>query len=209
VNGEPNFRICEGGYAHFTSITSGRDRLAVSVQGELEVDEYYDTMSVVNIKTGETFAGDIGYPGDESFAESTIRAGGIRRTRYSTNSGLADWTVRCYPANYYIGSLGIGLTDRDYSLMFRGCEKHIYATADFSIFNYTSATPDNPADWGVYIATNTTLDTQGHTVTWNAGAVINLSSTFTKAGEGTLVMEPRGATYEGEGYSGRCYCYSY
>jgi hypothetical protein len=26
-----------------------------------------------------------------------------------------------------------------------------------------------------------------------------MSSTFTKAGEGTLVMEPRGATYEGEG----------
>ena len=83
--------------------------------------------------------------------------------------------------------------------MFTGGEKHIYATDDFTIFNYTGATPDNPADWGVYIAADTTLDTQGHTVTWTAGAVINLSSTFTKAGEGTLVMQPRGATCEGAG----------
>ena len=83
--------------------------------------------------------------------------------------------------------------------MFTGCEKHIYAAADFSIFNYTGATPSNPADWGVYIASDTTLDTQGHTVIWTAGAVINQSSTFTKAGEGTLVMQPRGATYEGAG----------
>ncbi len=199
VNGTPNFRICEGGYAHFTSITSGRDRLTVSVQGELEVDNWYDTTSVRVKSNGQTYAGDIGYPGDEAFAESTIRAGGIRRTRYSTNSNYTDYMTYFYPANYYIGSLGIGLTYRDYSLMFTGCEKHIYATADFSIFNYTGATPSNPADWGVYIAADTTLDTQGHIVTWTAGAVINQSSTFTKAGEGTLVMEPRGATYEGAG----------
>jgi hypothetical protein len=202
VNGTPNFRICEGGYAHFTSVDSGRDRLKLSVQGELEVDDYYDTKSVKIVKgtdTGKTFDGDIGYSGDEAFANSTIRAGGIRRTRFSTNSNYTDYMTYLYPANYYIGSSGIGLTYRDYSMMFTGCEKHIYATADFSIFNFTGATPSNPADWGVYIAANTTLDTQGHTVTWTAGAVINMSSTFTKAGEGTLVMEPRGATYEGEG----------
>jgi hypothetical protein len=202
VNGTPNFRICEGGYAHFTSVDSGRDRLKLSVQGELEVDDYYDTKSVKIVKgtdTGKTFDGDIGYSGDEAFANSTIRAGGIRRTRFSTNSNYTDYMTYLYPANYYIGSSGIGLTYRDYSMMFTGCEKHIYATADFSIFNFTGATPSNPADWGVYIAANTTLDTQGHTVTWTAGAVINMSSTFTKAGEGTLVMQPRGATYEGEG----------
>jgi hypothetical protein len=199
VNGTPNFRICEGGYAHFTSITSGRDRLTVSVHGELEVDEWYDTTSVKIKSNNQTYAGDIGYLGDEAFAGSTVRAGGIRRTRFSTNGIYADYMTYCYPANYYIGSLGIGLTHGDYSMMFKGCEKHIYATADFSIFNDTVATPDNPADWGVYIAADTTLDTQGHTVTWTAGAVINMSSTFTKAGEGTLVMQPRGATYEGEG----------
>jgi hypothetical protein len=169
------------------------------VHGELEVDEWYDTTSVKIKSNNQTYAGDIGYPGDEAFAESTIRAGGIRRTRFSPNSDHADYMSYFYPANYYIGSLGIGLTNKDYSMMFKGCEKHIYATADFSIFNFTGATPSNPADWGVYIAANTTLDTQGHTVTWTAGAVINMSSTFTKAGEGTLVMEPRGATYEGEG----------
>ena len=62
VNGTPNFRICEGGYAHFTSVDSGRDRLKLSVQGELEVDDYYDTKSVQIVKgtdTGKTFDGDI------------------------------------------------------------------------------------------------------------------------------------------------------
>ena len=202
VNGTPNFRVCEGGYAHFTSVDSGRDRFKLSVQGELEVDDYYDTKSVKVVKgtdTGKTFDGDIGYSGDEAFAGSTIRAGGIRRTRYSTNSNYTDYMTYLYPANYYIGSLGIGLTYSQYSMMFTGCEKHIYATDDFTIYNYTGATPSNPADWGVYIAADTTLDTQGHTVTWTAGAVINLSSTFTKAGEGTLVMQPRGATCEGAG----------
>ena len=202
VNGTPNFRVCEGGYAHFTSVDSGRDRFKLSVLGELEVDDYYDTKSVKIVKgtdTGKTFDGDIGFSGDEAFAGSTIRAGGIRRTRYSTNSNYTDYMTYLYPANYYIGSLGIGLTYSQYSMMFTGCEKHIYATDNFTIYNYTGATPDNPADWGVYIAVDTTLDTQGHTVTWTAGAVINLASTFTKAGEGTLIMQPRGATYEGAG----------
>ena len=194
VNGEqPNFRICEGGYAHFTSITSGRDRMAVSVQGELEVDDWYDTMSVKDTKNNNTFAGDFGYPGDEAFSGSTVRAGGIRRRKYSTYSAYVDWMTYCYPANWYIGSDGIQLEYKAFPIEFAGCQKYIYATADFTISGYSTAESSDKADWGVGCAADTTLDTQGHTVTWNAGAVLRNNITFTKAGEGTLVMEPYGA----------------
>ena len=196
VNGTPNFRICEGGYAHFTSITSGRDRLTVSVQGELEVDGYYDTMSVIvasGKSKGTHYAGDFGYPGDQAYAGSTVRAGGICRRRYTTNTTYSDYMTYCYPANYYIGSLGIGLEYKDYSVEFTGCPKHIYATDDFSIYGST-ASSSNVSDWGVNFVTDTTLDTQGHTVTWTAGAVLRNSPVFTKAGEGTLIMAPRGAS---------------
>ncbi len=193
VNGTPNFRICEGASAHFTSITSGRDRLTISVQGELAVDGYYDTMSVIDTRNSNTFAGDFGYPGDEAFSGSTVRACGIRRRKYSTNTAYVDWMTYCYPANWYIGSDGIQLEYKAFPIEFAGCPKYIYATADFTISGYSTAESSDKADWGVGCAADTTLDTQGHTVTWNAGAVLRNNITFTKAGEGTLVMEPYGA----------------
>jgi hypothetical protein len=126
-----------------------------------------------------------------------VKDGAISQT-FKTDFAKAAKAIATRFENKGYSDYRVAVVD-DYAIRVEVPSSDATVSETLTIFNYTGATPPNPADWGVYIAANTTLDTQGHTVTWTAGAVINMSSTFTKAGEGTLVMEPRGATYEGEG----------
>ena len=176
-NGDPAFRIEEGGYAHFGSVVVGRDRLYLSVQGEIEVDGLFSVRSVYT--SSGSFPGDFGYTGDEAYAASTIRADGLLREK---DSQYGCYYSCVYPANIYIGAQGIAQETADNGIKFVGCAKNVYATADFSIRG-----PD-AASGLVVLEADATFDTQGHTVTWTSG--ISGSTTLTKTGDGTLVMSP-------------------
>ena len=93
-NGDPAFRIEQGGYAHFGSVVVGRDRLYLSVQGEIEVDGLYSVRSVFT--ANGDFPGDFGYEGDEAFADSTIRADGLFREK---DGQYSSYHSCVYPAN--------------------------------------------------------------------------------------------------------------
>ena len=180
-NGDPAFRIEEGGYAHFGSVVVGRDRLYLSVQGEIEVDGLYSVRSVFT--ANGDFPGDFGYEGDEAFADSTIRADGLFREK---DGQYSSYHSCVYPANIYIGAQGIAQETADNGIKFVGCAKKVYATADFTIRG-----PD--ASSGLLaLEADAEFDTQGHTVTWTSG--ISGAATLTKKGEGTLVMSPAAGT---------------
>ena len=176
-NGDPAFRIEEGGYAHFGSVVVGRDRLYLSVQGEIEVDGLFSVRSVYT--SSGSFPGDFGYTGDEAYAASTIRADGLLREK---DSQYGCYYSCVYPANIYIGAQGIAQETADNGIKFVGCAKNVYATADFSIRG-----PD-AASGLLVLEADATFDTQGHMVTWTSG--ISGTGTLTKTGEGTLVMSP-------------------
>ncbi|MBP5225913.1 MAG: hypothetical protein J6336_00850 [Kiritimatiellae bacterium] len=180
VNGDPAFRIEEGGYAHFGSVSAGRDEMYLSVQGEIEVDGLYNERSIYT-STG-TFRGDFGYMGDEAFAASTIRAGGLMRVDDTTDSHYNSYNACIFPANLYIGAQGICQATTHNGIVFTGCAKNVYATADFAVCG-----PD-AASGLIVLEVNATLDTQTHTVTWTSG--ISGTGILTKTGDGELVMAP-------------------
>ncbi|MBP5228351.1 MAG: autotransporter-associated beta strand repeat-containing protein, partial [Kiritimatiellae bacterium] len=184
VNGSPAFRIEEGAYAHFGSVTAGRDNMYLSVLGEIEVDGLYTVRSCVR---GEShFAGDFGYAGDVNAVGGTIRAGGLKRHDFSTDAGYPDDYSYIYPANLYIGAQGISQDTAELGIVMTGSAKSVYATADFAICG-----PD--ASSGLLVLeSDTTFDTQEHTVTWTSG--ISGARTLTKTGDGTLAMSPYAGT---------------
>ncbi len=187
VNGAPAFRIEEGAYAHFGSVAAGRDNMYLSVLGEIEVDGLYTVRSCV--RGEDHFEGDFGYVGDVNAAGGTIRAGGLKRLDFSTDASYPDDYSYIYPANLYIGELGISQDTAENGIVMKGSAKSVYATANFAICG-----PD--ASSGLLaLESDTTFDTQGYTVTWTSG--ISGVRTLTKNGEGTLVMSPCTSTFGG------------
>ena len=172
--------IEEGAYAHFGTVTCGRDQMHVSLRGELVVDDYFTTMCCFS--GGRKYEGDFGYSTDSAYDGGILRAGGLRREDYSTNSKYPDDYSRIYPANVYIGANGISQTTSDKGIEIAGCAKHLYATADFSICG------PNASSGELLLNADTTIDTDGHTVIWTSA--ISGSSQLTKTGEGMLVMAP-------------------
>ena len=184
-----DLRIEEGAVAHFASVAAGRDKLHISVQGEIDVDGDYTTQCIRYANDDTTYRGYIGYSGDENYDGSTVRAGGVYRTLDQAvidNKGYSG-PVQVYPAVFYIGSGGFGTKIKDYTVELVGCDKTFHATDDFEIFGVS-----NGSDWGLTLSKNLTIDTAGHVVTWRAGIIGN--GAIVKTGAGTLVMNPYGSS---------------
>ena len=188
VNMQSVVLIEEGAYAHFGTITGGRDRLHPSIHGVLEVDDYYTT--VCCIRNNIEYRGDFGYNEDGNYNGGTLIAGGLQRGDFSTDKNYPDFYSYIYPANVYIGANGISQTTGDRGIGTTGCAKHIYAMADFSIRG------PNASSGTFAVNADTTIDTRGHNVTWTSA--LSGASLLTKAGEGALVM----AAYSSSGFTG-------
>ncbi len=164
----------EGGYAEFDRVVSASNYVRVSVRGRLKVNGVYEV--------GVDGNGDnshVGFDGDESFG-GVIEAAGVLKYSHAN----------CYVKvpTLYIGAQGLGAVNADFTLHMDGCDKTIYATDDFEIKGPVNNS--NLNDWGLTLDKAVVFDTQGHTVTWT-GAVMGDGS-FSKAGDGTLVMKPHG-----------------
>lgn len=157
----------------------------LSVLGEIEVDGLYSVRCCLRGGT-EHFAGDFGYAEDVNAAGGTIRAGGLKRLDFDTSDNLADDFAYVYPANLYIGELGIIQDTAERGIAMTGSAKSVYATADFAIRG-----PDASSGL-LLLEADTTFDTQGYTVTWTSG--IAGVRTLTKTGDGTLAMSPYAGT---------------
>ena len=173
--------IEEGGYAEFDKVISMNNFLRVSVRGRLKLNDVYQ----VGVNDGRSNVNShVGFDGDEQ-SGGVIEAGGIHK--YSQGN--------CYVKvpTLYVGAQGLGAKIQDYTLHLDGCDKTVYATADFEIMGpFRSA---DPTDWGLVLDKAMTLDTQGFTVTWTGGA--RGSGALIKTGAGTLVMKPHGCNFTG------------
>ena len=175
-------RVEAGGYAQFDSVLTGNENGRVSVRGEMVVKGVWVIAGSVH-----DF---VGAEGDQNY-RGVLRAGGIWKG--DDTHGMSKVIFVKVP-NIYVGSEGFGAKTRDYYFQFEG-DSTIYAADDFEMFGLKRSGYE--WDWGFnrYGNGNTTIDTQGHTVMWTAGAMGG--GGIVKDGEGTLVMNPYGSSMTG------------
>ena len=170
--------IQQGGQAWFKTVYVDQSTSHINTDGELHVSGIM-TVGDVNDNDGAHATHDQ----DDTGA---IYAAGLRKCIHRR--------IYIKVPSIYIGKEGLGSTIGDYSIVFADHAKTLYATDDFSIFS-----PDDTKDWGVQIMQPLTINTQGHTVTWNASAEKveyenGWNGTLTKDGDGTLVFNPKRVT---------------
>ena len=167
--------IESGGKAYFTTAYVATGVSEINTDGELHVD------GVITIGPS---TGDYTHLTHDENDTGVIYAGGI----YKNNNKRTYIKV----PTLYIGSSGIA-ADQDWVINFSDAAKTVYATADFEISGVENTT--TPSDWGLSINRPVTFNTQGHTITWTAGA--KGADALIKDGEGTLVMNPYGSALTG------------
>lgn len=182
TTGATILRIEEGGYAEFDSALTGNIYGRISVRGEMVVTGVWVIAGTGNDLVGEE--------GDES-SNGVLRAGGIWK---GDDTHEMSHSVYVKIPTIHIGVQGFGTKNGKYYFQF---EKNnvVYAASDFEMFGLEH--DGNDRDWGFSRWGNgsTTIDTQGHTVTWSCDATG--SGGIVKAGEGTLVMNPYGNNMTG------------
>ena len=176
------FRVDEGGYAEFSGdVYTGNGCGRISVLGEMVVNGRWIVQN--------SAVGHVGFDGDES-RHGIIRAKGVWKGDDSHNMNK-DVYVKI--PNLYVGSDGLGAKKQDYGIHFDGGNQTVYATDDFEIFSPVREA--DKTDWGLTIDKATTFNTQGRTITWTGGA--RGGGSITKDGDGTLIMNPHGASLSG------------
>ncbi len=119
----------------------------------------------------------------------TVEANGIIKSVNSAGGGNAN--INFYITDMLVGSGGFGMYRRDYNLAFQR-NSRLTAKADLTI--HQPLTEDGKADgkngdWGLDLNGYTfTIDTAGHTVTFDSW-VANNASRIVKEGEGEMIMQ--------------------
>ncbi len=119
----------------------------------------------------------------------TVEANGIYKSVNSAGGGKGN--INFYVTDMLVGSGGFGMLRRDYNLVFQRSSK-LTAKADLKIhYPLTSdgASDGKNGDWGLNLNGRTfTIDTAGHTVTFDSW-VANNASKIIKEGEGEMIMQ--------------------
>ena len=165
----------EGGVAKFASATLGTRGLRITVHGELEIDGWCTCNA-----TDDLYAL---FP-SETLSTGVVRAGGFKRTGDKVVQGINA-------NNVYIGAYGLyedGSRYRDW-FWFQKTDAVYHATTDFAIAG-------SHANSAFVIYAPFTVNTHGHTVTWNAkmtgGNDGDNNGMIVKEGDGVFVMQPAG-----------------
>lgn len=180
--GATMLRVEAGGYAEFDSALTGSIYGRISVRGEMVVKGVWVVAGNSNDFVGAEY--------DQNY-NGVLRAGGIWKgdATHEMNRGIF---VKI--PTIYVGSYGFGSKTQHYYIQFEH-DNTIRAASDFEMFGIERTGYE--WDWGFsrYGNGNTTIDTDGHVVTWTGGA--QGAGGIVKTGEGTLVMNPHGTSMTG------------
>ena len=178
-NSEDFLSIESGGKAYFKNVFVATGKSQINTEGELHVE------GVISI--GSPASGSYTHLTHNQNDNGVIYAGGIHK------DNLNNTYIKVQPL--YVGKDGLGTTDGNGNKMiyFANFDYTVYATDNFEIFGPRRSA--NPADWGLCLGKPVTFNTQGHTITWTAGA--DGGGALIKDGEGTLVFNPYGTSLKG------------
>ena len=170
--------ILAGGKAYFKTVYVSNHQSHINTDGELHVE---GVLSVGGDGANYTHAT------HDQNDSGVIYAGGIHK----------DNGNRTYikVSEMHIGGYGFGANIKDYQIFFANVPVTICAEDDFEIFGPSRS--NNLSDWGLNLGYPVTFNTQGHTITWTAGADGNATGALIKDGEGTLVFNPHGTALKG------------
>ena len=172
-NNNPVLRIDDGAVATFDSVDVAGKLVFWLNGGNL-------------VATGDITVGGVNTPRDFGYYNApnvgTVEAHGL----YKNVTGYGN--INIYVTNMVVGAGGFGMYRKDYTFVLCVNSK-LTAKDDLTIYQPISGDGPKNGDWGLNINSKTfTLDTAGHTVTFDSWTAAN-AGVLIKEGEGEMIMQ--------------------